>query len=90
MTHLRANLNEMLSAALSGRRLEVVVREGCHLCQTMEEELAAAGLRAVPIEISGDESLEARWGVLVPVLLLDGDEVCHYQLDLRALLQKVA
>ena len=37
------------------------------------------------IDVDVDPSLEARWGTLVPVLLAEGHEVCHYRLDTRAL-----
>jgi len=37
------------------------------------------------IDVDADPALEARWGMLVPVLLADGQEVCHYRLDTGAL-----
>jgi hypothetical protein len=37
------------------------------------------------IDVDADPALEARWGTLVPVLLAEGREVCHYRLDTRAL-----
>ena len=37
------------------------------------------------IDVDADPALEARWGTLVPVLLADGQELCHYRLDTRAL-----
>ena len=48
----------------------------------------AAHAAAVPvheIDVDVDPALEARWGTLVPVLLADGREVCHYRLDTGAL-----
>ena len=54
----------------------------------MRAELApladAAGVRIVEIDVDADPSMEARFGDLVPVLLLgsiDGVELCHYRLD---------
>jgi hypothetical protein len=44
----------------------------------------AAGVRIIEIDVDADPSAEARFGVLVPVLLLgsiDGVELCHYRLD---------
>ena len=37
------------------------------------------------LDVDADPALEARWGALVPVLLADGHQVCHYRLDTRAL-----
>ena len=45
---------------------------------------AAAGARVTEIDVDAHPALEARYGDLVPVLLLggvDGREVCHYHLD---------
>ena len=45
---------------------------------------AAAGARVTEIDIDTHPALEARYGDLVPVLLLgsvDGRELCHYHLD---------
>jgi hypothetical protein len=44
----------------------------------------AAGARVTEIDVDADASIEARFGDLVPVLLLgslDGVELCHYHLD---------
>ena len=45
---------------------------------------AAAGASMTEIDIDAHPALEARYGDLVPVLLLggvDGRELCHYHLD---------
>ena len=45
---------------------------------------AAAGARVTEIDVDAHAGLEARFGDLVPVLLLgsaDGVELCHYRLD---------
>ncbi len=36
------------------------------------------------IDIDEDPALEARYNELVPVLTLDGVELCHYKLDTAA------
>ena len=46
--------------------------------------VAAAGARVTEIDIDAHPALEARYGDLVPVLLLgsiDGERLCHYHLD---------
>lgn len=37
------------------------------------------------VDVGRDAALEKRYGERVPVLLLDGAEVCHYRLDPGAL-----
>ena len=44
----------------------------------------AAGVRVAEIDVDANPMLEARFGELVPVLLLgsvDGMELCHYRFD---------
>jgi len=47
--------------------------------------LYAAGVPVDELDVDADPALEARWGSLVPVLLVDGRELCHYRLDRSAL-----
>jgi hypothetical protein len=37
------------------------------------------------VDIDGTPDLAARFGTLIPVLALDGREICHYHLDPVAL-----
>jgi hypothetical protein len=44
----------------------------------------AAGVRVTEIDVDANPMLEARFGELVPVVLLgsvDGMELCHYRFD---------
>jgi hypothetical protein len=68
-------------------RLTLLSRAYCHLCDDMRTALAAhaATVPVHEVDVDADPALEARWGALVPVLLADGQEVCHYRLDTRAL-----
>ncbi|MEO8564779.1 MAG: glutaredoxin family protein [Betaproteobacteria bacterium] len=68
-------------------RLTLLIRAYCHLCDDMRTALAehAAETPVLEIDVDTDPALEARWGTLVPVLLADGQELCHYWLDTRAL-----
>ncbi|KND61792.1 putative thioredoxin [Candidatus Burkholderia verschuerenii] len=63
-------------------------RAWCHLCEDMREALepiAQAHGRGVRwIDIDEDLALEAHYNELVPVLTLDGVELCRYRLDPRA------
>ena len=65
--------------------LTLLTRTYCHLCHDMEEALrpllAEFGVTLEVLDVDADPGLEARYGERVPVLLLDGDELCHYFLD---------
>ena len=74
--------------------LVVVSREGCGLCDDMLHGLAELGLsHALPpvevVDVDGDPELVRRFGLKVPVLLLDGSVICHYTLNSKELLRLV-
>ena len=65
-------------------------RRDCQLCDEMLEELAALGRRLpLPplelVDVDSDPQLKRRYGLEVPVLLLDGTVVCRHRLDLKEL-----
>ena len=66
-------------------RFTLLSREGCDLCEEMLAELRAfCGTRAVAIEIievDSDQQLRQRFGHKLPVLLLDGEPICHGRFD---------
>jgi hypothetical protein len=70
-------------------QLTLLSRAYCHLCDEMREALAPLAIRAgahvVELDVDADPALEAKFGDLVPVLLLGGVdggvELCHYALD---------
>ena len=63
-------------------KLTLVSRRYCHLCQEMEQALAVLLAEfCVDLEVldcDADPALEALYDELVPVLLHDGQELCHY------------
>jgi glutaredoxin-like protein DUF836 len=71
------------------RRLTLLVRAYCHLCDEMREAVAplaaAAGWSVEEIDVDADSTLEARWGEHVPVLLAGEREICRYRIDRPAL-----
>lgn len=60
-------------------------RAWCHLCEDMhaalEPLLAEFGAQVEVVDVDSDPVLEARYDELVPVLVCDGVELCHYHLD---------
>jgi len=75
----------MAAAANRPRRLTLLVRAYCHLCDEMRTAVAplaaAAGCAIEELDIDAYPALEARWGSLVPVLLADERELCHFRFD---------
>ncbi len=73
-------------------RLTVVHRHDCELCDAMLADLAALGRAlALPpvdvLDVDSDPELTRRYGLSVPVLLLEGTVVCRFQLDRTELLR---
>ena len=65
--------------------LTLYSRLGCHLCDEMKAVIArVVGEQAVDVtleevDISTDAELESRYGVEIPVLLLNGRKVAKYR-----------
>lgn len=73
-------------------RLTLVTRADCQLCEELQNELEALRgcypLPAVALaDVDADPQLLQRYGLKVPVLLLDGVPVCHFRLDRAELLR---
>jgi glutaredoxin len=70
-------------------RLQLLVREGCHLCATASETLARLGAEVgeVPreVDVDADPELQAEYGDRVPVVLLDGVEHSYFTVDVDRL-----
>jgi len=69
-------------------------RDGCHLCEDMEQTLAelidASRYRLKRVDIDRNESLRQRYNEDVPVLCLNGEELCRHFLDLSAVEKALA
>ncbi len=50
--------------------LVLITREGCCLCEGLEEKLAALALGYTRLDVDADPALKARFDFEVPVLLL--------------------
>ncbi len=69
-------------------------RPDCHLCEAMAAALAAilpaGSYRLRTVDVDSDPETERRYGARIPVLVLDGEEVCHYVLDPAQLARHLA
>jgi len=66
-------------------RLTLYGRSYCHLCDEMLAALASLRgefrFAVDVVDVDSDAALEQRFGILVPVLMHAGTELCHYHLD---------
>lgn len=69
--------------------LELFGNRYCHLCDEMRHALEPwrkrYGFELSFVDIEGNAVLERRFGERIPVLMLQGREICHYFLDEEAL-----
>lgn len=72
----------------------VLSRTWCHLCDelvaALEPVAAEFGAEVHVVDVDEHPELEARWNELVPVVLVEGDYVCHYRLDEAVLRAKLS
>ena len=67
--------------------LTIYTRPGCHLCQEMKVVVERvvrdtyAQARIEEIDIAGDADLEARYGMEIPVLLVNGKKAAKYRIS---------
>jgi hypothetical protein len=71
-------------------RLQLLTRQGCHLCEqaatTLAELAAEAGLdEPTAVDVDADPGLQAEYGDRVPVVLLDGEEHSYFTVDVPRL-----
>jgi hypothetical protein len=69
-------------------------RPGCGLCDRAREVIMGERERSAfdyrEVDISGDDALELEYGVRIPVVLVDGQELFEIEVDARRLAQAVA
>jgi hypothetical protein len=60
-------------------------RTGCHLCEDMKTDLLVfqgeLNFSLTEVEVGWDGPLAERYGQFLPVLEMDGAEICRYFLD---------
>jgi hypothetical protein len=71
--------------------LTLYSRPGCHLCEEMKATIdrvaQSVALTLEVIDIADDVQLEARYGLEIPVLLVDGRKAAKYRVSEWELLQ---
>jgi glutaredoxin len=74
--------------------LTLYSRADCELCREMEEviasELARFSARLEKIDIGGNPELEARFGLEVPVLFVNGRKAFKYRCTARELRKRLS
>lgn len=71
--------------------LTIYTRPSCHLCDEMKQVVRRVAqtsderLSIDEVDISGDPDLESRYGVEIPVLLVEGRKVAKYRISEDAL-----
>jgi glutaredoxin len=65
-------------------RVTLYTRPGCCLCDKAKAEMQRAGCEGEyelkEVNIETDPALEARYGTLIPVILINGEEAFRYRL----------
>ena len=71
------------------KQFTLYYRESCHLCDSMRRALVALQKELefdwVEVDIDTDTDLIWRYDTKVPVLHYEGQEVCHYFYDDKAI-----
>lgn len=74
--------------------MTLLTRPGCHLCDdvrtVLERVTGELGVPLDEVDISTDEELTRRWGELIPVTLVDGEQHAHWRVSERRLRQALA
>jgi glutaredoxin len=52
--------------------VQLVSRDGCHLCEMAEQALAEIGIEFERLDVDADQALAQIYDFRVPVLLVDG------------------
>jgi glutaredoxin len=66
--------------------LTLYSRPGCHLCEEMKDVIARVtadrgiAVALEEVDISADADLEARYGLEIPVLMVDGKKLAKFRI----------
>jgi glutaredoxin len=70
-------------------RLTFFHGQGCSLCERARGQLDRLGVEYDAVDITGDETLEARYREWLPVVEIDGERAFVYYIDEGALMRKL-
>ena len=69
----------------------VYSRVGCHLCEDLLQQLIqlqqAHNFKINEVDVDSSPQLIEQYGLQVPVVTCDDEQICHYFLDQAAILQ---
>ncbi len=70
-------------------RVELYTRRGCHLCDEAKADLLRLRdelpFALIEIDVDSDPALQQDYGMLVPVIVVDGRRISELRLELPAL-----
>lgn len=66
-------------------KVELITREGCHLCEEAAEVLRRGGVEVTLRDVDADPELFRLYDFRVPVVLLEGRVVAEGRIDSSAL-----
>ncbi|MGD6842878.1 glutaredoxin family protein [Bacillus infantis] len=70
---------------MKDRQMRLYTREGCHLCDHAKKIIlnlqAAHEFELEEVDISTNDDLTERYGLMIPVVELDGEEVQYGRID---------
>ena len=80
--------------------LVLITRKGCHLCEAAEADLARVVARFTALnpdkpytvevmDVDSDPELHQRFSEELPVLLLNGEQVAFFRIDVERVLEKL-
>jgi glutaredoxin len=74
----------------AARRLTLITRPGCHLCDVAREALDRIGEPWTELNVESQLELEREYGDRVPVILLDGKEHGYWRVEEERLRRDLA
>jgi glutaredoxin len=76
------------------KRVVLYTRDGCGLCETAKQvllaERAGTPFELEEIDVEGDDALEMAYGIRIPVVVVDGEELFELVVDPDALSRALA
>ncbi len=79
---------------MTGHRIVLYTRAGCHLCDDAKEVLARVreqtGVGFIEVDIASDADLTAEYGDRIPVVVLDGREHGYWRVEEARLLRDLS